>query len=111
MKKKLKIKTEKGYSYVVLATIVYLHVVKGYTNFYFNDGRKPFTALSSLKYFENILKAHGFGRMNNQQVVNHDAIIEQDNMKIPNLTLKGYEEVKVPLSAKFKKRHGDFFIG
>lgn len=63
---------------VDIRTIAYVSGMKDYTRFFFNDGKRPLTALMTMKAVEELLPASRFMRVHRSYIVSLDKICSID---------------------------------
>jgi len=82
---KLVIKTKTEVFYFDIADIVYCRSDVNYTFFYFRD-HKPLLVAKTLKYYEDILREHNFGRIHQSYLVNrkYAVRIKQEQLVLTN---------------------------
>jgi two-component system LytT family response regulator len=103
---KIMLPTLEGFEIVNISSILYCEAADNFTKFYFEHGN-PLLICRTLKYFEEILKAHRFLRIHRSYLINPDYVVRYSKGKGGYVTMKNNQELEI--SPNKKKEFLDFF--
>ena len=103
---KVMLPTLEGFEIMAINTIVYCEAVDNFTRFHFESG-PPLLICRTLKYFEDVLKEHGFIRIHRSYVVNPSFVVRYAKGKGGSVTMKNGKELEI--SPNKKKEFLDVF--
>lgn len=103
---KIMLPTMEGFEIVSINTILYCEAVDNFTRFFFEIGQ-PLLICRTLKYFEEVLKDHGFLRIHRSYLINPNFVVRYSKGKGGYVTMKNEQELEV--SPNKKKEFLDLF--
>jgi two-component system LytT family response regulator len=96
---KIMLPTLEGFEIVPVADIIYGEAADNFTRFYFKEGQ-PLMICRTLKYFEDVLSAHGFLRIHRSYLINPSFVIRYSKGKGGYVTMKNNQELEVSANKK-----------
>ena len=96
---KIMLPTLEGFEIVPIANIVSCEAADNFTKFYFQEGQ-PLLICRTLKYFEDVLSAHGFLRIHRSHLINPAFVIRYSKGKGGYVTMKNNQELEVSSNKK-----------
>jgi two-component system LytT family response regulator len=96
---KIMLPTMEGFEIVPVNTIMYCEAVDNFTRFHF-ETQQPLLICRTLKFFEDVLKDHGFLRTHRSFLVNPSFVIRYSKGKGGFVTMKNNKELEVSANRK-----------
>jgi two-component system LytT family response regulator len=96
---KIMLPTLEGFEIVPVADIMYCEAADNFTRFYFEESQ-PLMICRTLKYFEDVLSAHGFLRIHRSYLINPAFVIRYSKGKGGYVTMKNNQELEVSANKK-----------
>lgn len=96
---KIMLPTMEGFEIVSIDTILYCEAEDNFTRFHF-EKLNPLLICRTLKYFEDVLKAHRFLRIHRSYLINPDYVIRYSKGKGGFVTMKNNKELEVSPNKK-----------
>jgi two-component system LytT family response regulator len=96
---KIMLPTLQGFEIVDIQSILYCEAVDNFTRFHFESGN-PQLICRTLKYFEEVLKPHGFLRIHRSHLVNPEYVIRYSKGKGGFVTMKNNQELEISPNKK-----------
>jgi two-component system LytT family response regulator len=96
---KIMLPTMEGFEIVSINTIIHCEAVDNFTRFHFEIGQ-PLLICRTLKYFEEVLKDHGFIRIHRSHLINPQFVVRYSKGKGGYVTMKNDQELEISPSKK-----------
>jgi two-component system, LytTR family, response regulator len=96
---KIMLPTMEGFEIVPVSTIMYCEAVDNFTKFHF-ETQHPLLICRTLKFFEDVLREHGFLRTHRSFLVNPAFVIRYSKGKGGFITMKNNKELEVSATRK-----------
>jgi two-component system, LytTR family, response regulator len=96
---KIMLPTMEGFEIVNISTVMFCEAVDNFTRFHF-ETRPALLICRTLKYFEDILKAHSFFRIHRSYLINPEYVIRYSKGKGGYVTMKNNKELEVSTTKK-----------
>ncbi|MBL0743842.1 LytR/AlgR family response regulator transcription factor [Chryseolinea lacunae] len=96
---KIMLPTLEGFEIVPISTILYCEAVDNFTRFHL-EGNAPLLICRTLKYFEDVLKEHGFLRIHRSHLIHPHHVIRYSKGKGGYVTMKDNRELEVSPNKK-----------
>ncbi|HLT74871.1 MAG TPA: LytTR family DNA-binding domain-containing protein [Ohtaekwangia sp.] len=96
---KIMLPTMEGFEVVPVSTIMYCEAVDNFTRFHFDD-RRELLICRTLKFVEDVLKAHSFFRIHRSWLINPEFVIRYSKGKGGTVTMKNNRELDVAPNRK-----------
>lgn len=98
---KVMLPTLEGFEIVNIDTILYCEAADNFTKFHFESGQ-PLLICRTLKYFEDVFKAHRFIRIHRSYLINPDFVIRYSKGKGGYVTMKNNHELEISPNKKLE---------
>jgi two-component system, LytTR family, response regulator len=96
---KIMLPTMEGFEIVSINTIIHCEAVDNFTRFHFEIGH-PLLICRTLKYFEEVLKDHGFIRIHRSYLINPNFVVRYSKGKGGYVTMKNNQELEISPNKK-----------
>jgi two-component system, LytTR family, response regulator len=96
---KIMLPTMEGFEIVSINTIIHCEAVDNFTRFHFEIGQ-PLLICRTLKYFEEVLKDHGFLRIHRSYLINPQFVVRYSKGKGGYVTMKNQQELEISPTKK-----------
>jgi two-component system, LytTR family, response regulator len=96
---KVMLPTMEGFEIVQVSSIMYCEAVDNFTRFHF-ENQNPLLICRTLKFFEDVLRDHGFIRIHRSFLVNPSFVIRYSKGKGGFITMKNNKELEVSANKK-----------
>lgn len=96
---KVMLPTMDGFEVLPVSAVLYCEAVDNFTRFYL-ENNKELLICRTLKYYEDVLKDHGFLRIHRSWLINPDFVIRYSKGKGGYVTMKNNRELEVSPSKK-----------
>lgn len=96
---KIMLPTMEGFEIVPVSSILYCIAVDNFTKFHI-DGKSPLLICRTLKYFEEVLREHGFLRIHRSYLINPEYVVRYVKGKGGSVMMKDNGELEISPAKK-----------